>query len=157
MSLLFFAASTLKANAQNEAALNLYAQIPENSPYQLRVLMHTADIHAAQGNLTHALELAGKAYDMAPDSDAAQLCYADKLYRNGQLSTIPDVIKLKSATTLRKRMESLWIEGMQQKIKDCEQQKSWEKLRELCRQLLVVDPDNNIALECLKRLNKMPQ
>jgi len=54
-------------------------------------------------------------------------------------------------------METLWIAGMQQRIKDCNINTQREKIRELCRQLLVIAPDNNIALEYLKKLRLMPQ
>ena len=54
-------------------------------------------------------------------------------------------------------MRKLWIAGMQQRIKDCDLHRQRERARELCRQLLVVDPENQTSLECIKKLNKMPQ
>ena len=58
---------------------------------------------------------------------------------------------------LRRRLEPLWIAGMQQRIKDCSINTQREKLRELCRQLLVIAPDNSVALDHLKKLRRMQQ
>ena len=49
------------------------------------------------------------------------------------------------------------VGGMQKKITSGNIVNEREKVRELCRKLLVVDPDNKVAKEYLKRLNKMPQ
>ena len=70
---------------------------------------------------------------------------------------IPDIVKLRSSTPFAKRMKELWISGMQQKIKECNWENQREKVRELCRKLLAVAPGDAVALECLKKLNKMPQ
>ena len=155
--LLFFAARILAENGRNQSALKKYGQFPENSPYQLDILLNTAELFAEIGNIAQALELSRRAYKIAPDRPETQFCYADKLSRSNNLTEIPDVVKLKSASFFRKRMESLWIAGMQQRIRDCNLKNQRERARELCRQLLSVCPDDNIALECLKKLNKMPQ
>ena len=152
--LLIFAARTLGENNRHQAALNLYNQIPANTPYQLDVLLNKAELFAECGNIAQALELSRQAYDLAPELPEAQLCYADKLSRSGNAIKIPDVIKLKSANPLRKRMEILWIAGMQQRIKESFAQNQQEKTRELCRKLLSVAPNDSTALEYLKTLNK---
>ena len=46
---------------------------------------------------------------------------------------------------------------MVQRIKDCNVKTQREKIRELCRQLQVIDPANNTAREYLKKLNQMLQ
>lgn len=155
--LLFFAAKTLAENGRNQSALRKYRQFPENSPYQLDILLNTAELFAETGNTAQALNLSRKAYQLAPGRGETQLCYADKLHRCGNLAEIPDIIKLKSDSPLRKQMEQLWIDGMQQRIKDCNLHSQRERARELCRQLLTVSPNNNIALECLKKINKLKQ
>ena len=157
LQLLFFAAKTLAENGRNDAALKKYALFPANSSYQLDVLLNTSELLAEKGNIERAVEVSGKAYQLAPDIPEAQLCYADKLFRRGTLTKIPDVIKLKSNTPLRKRMEPLWVAGMRQRIKESAPQNQRERTRELCRQLLVVSPDDDIALEYLKTLNRMSQ
>ena len=157
LELLFFAAKTLAENNRNQAALNKYAQFPENSAYQLDVLLNTAELFAENGNIERALQLSAKAYEMSPDMPETQLCYADKLFRSGNTIRIPDVIKLKTSTPHRKRMKSLWISGMHQRINTSDIRNSREKTRELCRQLLAIVPNDNIAIECLRKLNKMPQ
>ena len=157
LQLLFFAAKTLAENGRNDAALKKYALFPEKSSYQLDVLLNTAELLAEKGNIDRAVEVSGKAYQLAPDFSEAQLCYADKLFRRGNLIKIPDVIKLKSNTPLRKRMAQLWVAGMRQRIKESDLQSQRERTRELCRQLLAVSPDDDIALEYLKTLNKMSQ
>ena len=86
-----------------------------------------------------------------------QLCYADKLHKKGDLQIIPDIVKLTSSNPYRRKLEPLWIAGMEQRIKDCSINNQKEKARELCRQLLVINPDNNTALEYVKKLRKMPQ
>ena len=116
-----------------------------------------AEIYAELGNLNKSLDLSNQAYTMAPQMPETQLCYADKLHRKGKLSLIPDVVKLSTTTPLRRRLEALWIIGMQQCIKECNINTQQGKIRELCRQLLVISPDNNIALEYLKKLHLMPQ
>ena len=57
----------------------------------------------------------------------------------------------------RWELEFLWIAGVQQRIKECDINTQKEKIREMCRQILVIAPRNNIALDYLKRLQKMPQ
>lgn len=156
-SLLFFAAKTLAENNRNKSALEKYALIPENSPYNLDILLNTSELYAESGNLQKAEELARKANQLAPDLPETQLCYADKLHRSGKLTAIPDVIKLRTHSPFRKRLEQLWTAGMQQKIKDCDLQSQRERARELCRRLLSVSSNNPTAVECLKKLNKMPQ
>ena len=155
LDLLFFAAKTLAENGKNNAALNKYAQFPDNSSYQLAVLLNKAELFAEIKNLDKALELANKAYLLAPDLPEVQFCYGDKLYQNGLLDKIPDVIKLKNNSKLKKRMEHLWVAGMEQKIKNCNLNIQKEKARELCRQLLLVNKNNNVAIECLKKINKV--
>ena len=155
--LLFFAARILGENDRIDGALQKYAQIPANSPYNLAVLLNTAELYAAKGELQEALILAERAYQTAPQLSETQFCLADKLHRTGELVRIPDVIKLAADTPWRKKLEPLWIAGMQQRIKESHRQKQWEKLRELSRQLLVISPQDPIALEYLKQLDKMPQ
>ena len=156
-ALLFFAAKTLGENGRNQAALAKYQLFPEKSPYQLTVLLNMAELFAENGNLPRAVSLARQAYELAPTVPEVQLCYADKLYKNGHLTAIPDVVKLVPHTAQHKRMKFLWIAGMQQRIRQCDINKQRERLRELCRQLLVLEPGNTVALEHLKQLNKMPQ
>ena len=156
--LLFFAARTLAENGRTQAALKKYAAMPANSAYHLAVMMNTAELLAETGNIERALVLAAKAYYQAPDLQETQLCYADKLHKAGMFAKIPDVIRLVGTSPFRKKMKQLWVVGMQQRIRDCEERKQWEKMRELCRQLLLrVEPDEPTAVECLEKLNKMPQ
>ena len=156
-ALLFFAAKTLAENGRNQAALKIYAEFPKDSPYRILVLLNMSELYAEAGDLKQAVILANRAYQTAPRMQETQLCYADKLYRTGNIGLIPDIIKINSSNTYRRRMEPLWIAGMQQRIKECSIQTQREKIRELCRQLLVISPDNNIAHEYLKKIRLMPQ
>ena len=156
-ALLFFSAKTLAENGRNQAALKKYALFPEKSPYMIAVLLNMSELYADSGNIDQALILSARAYNLAPAMPETQLCYADKLYKRGDWKTIPDIVKLSSTNTFRRRLEPLWIAGMEQRIKDCNMNTQREKIRELCRQLLVIVPDNNIALEYLKKLHQMPQ
>ena len=119
-ALQFFAARTLAENGRNEAALDRYAQIPDKTPYQLDILLNSAEIFVELGNPARAADLAAEAYRLAPDLPETQLCYADKLYRNGELTKIPDVIHLKSTSANRRQMKTLWVAGMRQRIKECD-------------------------------------
>ena len=156
-ALLFFAAKTLAENGRNQSALKKYALFPEKSPYTIAVLLNMAELYAEDGNIDQALILSARAYNLAPSMPETQLCYADKLHKKGDWKTIPDIVKLSSSNPYRRRLEPLWISGMEQRIKDCNINTQREKIRELCRQLLVIAPDNNIALEYLKKLHQMPQ
>ena len=156
-ALLFFAAKTLARNGRNQAALKKYALFPEKSPDTIAVLLNKAELYAEAGNLDQALILSARAYNFAPSMPETQLCYADKLHKKGNLRAIPDIVKLSSSTTSRRRLESLWIIGMEQRIKDGNINTQREKIREMCLQLLVIAPDTNIAVEYLKKLNQMPQ
>ena len=156
-ALLFFAAKTLAENGRNQAALKKYALFPEKSPYTIAVLLNMAELYAEDGNIDQALILSARAYNLAPSMPETQLCYADKLHKKGDWKTIPDIVKLSSSNPYRRKLEPLWISGMEQRIKDCNINTQREKIRELCRQLLVIAPDNNIALEYLKKLHQMPQ
>ena len=154
LPLLFFAAKTLGENGRNRAALNKYALFPENSSFRLAVLLNTAELYAENGNPAHALGLARKAYNMAPELPETQLCYADKLRKNGNLSEIPDVIKLTRATIYRKELEQLYISGMEARIKMTDAGKSPEKLRQLCETLLRIDSSNGTAAAALSKIRK---
>ena len=156
-ALLFFAAKTLAENGRNQSALKKYALFPEKSQYTIAVLLNMAELYAEDGNIDQALILSARAYNLAPSMPETQLCYADKLHKKGDWKTIPDIVKLSSSHPYRRRLEPLWISGMEQRIKDCNINTQREKIRELCRQLLVIAPDNNIALEYLKKLHQMPQ
>ena len=156
-ALLFFAAKTLAENGRNQSALKKYALFPEKSPYTIAVLLNMAELYAENGNIDQALILSARAYNLAPSMPETQLCYADKLHKKGDWKTIPDIVKLSSSNPYRRKLEPLWISGMEQRIKDCNINTQREKIRELCRQLLVIAPDNNIALEYLKKLHQMPQ
>ena len=156
-ALLFFAAKTLAENGRNQSALKKYALFPEKSPYTIAVLLNMAELYTEDGNINQALILSARAYNLAPSMPETQLCYADKLHKKGDWKTIPDIVKLSSSNPYRRRLEPLWISGMEQRIKDCNINTQREKIRELCRQLLVIAPDNNIALEYLKKLHQMPQ
>ena len=156
-ALLFLAAKTLAENGRNQAALKKYALFPAQSPYTVAVLLNMAELYAEAGNIDRALILSARAYNRAPAMPETQLCYADKLYKKGDWKPIPDIIKLSSSNTFRRRLEPLWITGMEQRIKDCNISTQREKIRELCRQLMVIAPDNNIAVEYLKKLHQMPQ
>ena len=155
--MLFFAAKTLAENNRNSAAFKKYALFPQDSPYKIAVLLNMAELYAADGDNNQALVMAKRAYELYPQMSETQLCYADKLFKNGKLSIIPDVIKLSPSQKVRRKMKPLWVAGMQQRIKDCNMNTQQEKIRELCRQLLVIAPDNTVAIEYLKKLNKMPQ
>ncbi|MBR2426604.1 MAG: hypothetical protein IKB16_07675 [Lentisphaeria bacterium] len=152
-ALLFFAAKVLAENGHNQAALKKYEQIPDTSPLKLTVLLNTAEIYAELGDLDRALSLSHRAYSLAPQMPETQLCYADKLHKKGKSSMIPEVIKLSPHTPLPRKMESLWIIGMQQCITECDINTQQEKIRDLCRKLLVISPDNSIALEYLRKLH----
>ena len=156
-ALLFFAAKTLAENGRNQSALKKYALFPEKSQYTIAVLLNMAELYAEDGNIDQALILSARAYNLAPSMPETQLCYADKLHKKGDWKTIPDIVKLSSSNPYRRKLEPLWISGMEQRIKDCNINTQREKIRELCRQLLVIAPDNNIALEYLKKLHQMPQ
>ena len=153
LSLLFFAAKTLGENGRNRAALKKYALFPPDSPYKLAVLLNTAELHAENGNLSRALELARQAYEAAPDLPETQLCYAGKLHKNGNLTDIPDVVKLTSATPYRKELEKLFIAGMEARIKATDAAKAPEKLYNLCGTLLQIDPYNKTAVDARLKAN----
>ena len=157
LALLFFAAKTLGENGRNQAALEKYALFPANSPYYLTVLLNMAELYSENGEETRALDLSRQAYHLAPGLPETQRCYADKLGKCGKWTLIPDIVRLTPRTPWKKQMKALWIAGMQHRIKEQDIHTQQEKARELCRQLLVVDPDNHTALELLKKLNKMPQ
>lgn len=152
LSLLFFAAKTLAENGRNQAALKKYALFPDNSAYQLAVLLNTSELFAENGNLERALTLAAKAYQMAPDSPETQLCYADKLRKNGDLTDIPNVVRLNKSTIYRKELEHLYISGMEARIKATDADSAPEILRNLCETLLRVDNCNKTAIDTLLKL-----
>jgi hypothetical protein len=151
--LLFFAARILGENGRNQAALDKYALFPAASPYRIAVLLNKAELFAENGDSAKALALSRQAYEITPDIPEVQLCYADKLYKAGKLTLIPDVLILASGQKYRQQFEILWVAGMQERIKQCNPNTQKEKIREFCRQLLTVDGDNTFALDALKKLD----
>ena len=154
-TLLFFAAKTLAENGRSKDALKKYEKFPQKSSFRIPVLLNMSELYAETGDLDQALLLANRAYDLAPQMAETQLCYADKLHKKGNLIRIPDIVKISSVNPYRRKMEHLWVAGMQQRIKDCDINTQKEKLRELCRQLLVISPRNAVALEFLKKIRRM--
>ena len=154
LALLFFAAKTLAENNFIDSALKKYALFPEKSPYALDVLLNMAELFAEKQNLEKALELSSKAYKLAPLSEDSQLCYADKLYRAGQLNKITSIIKYSATSRHYKRVKVLWIAGMEANIQDNLKENHIERTRELCRQLLTIDKQNKIAKNTLEKINK---
>ena len=153
LPLLFFAAGTLAENGRNRAALAKYALFPADSSYQLDVLLNTAEIFAESGNVARALELSAKAYRLAPELPETQFCYADKLYKNGSYTEIPDVVKLRFTTSpFYRRMKEMWITGMQKRITSCDMDLQQNKLREMVNQLLRIDPENQTGRQYLQKL-----
>ena len=152
LELLFFAARILGENGRNKAALDKYALFPTNSPYQLAVLLNQAELFAENGDLAKALDFARQAYKITPVLAETQLCYADKLYKNGDLTLIPDIVKLSPNQSFSQELKKLWIAGMQARIKQCNIMTQKETVKELCRRLLSVSPDNSTALETLETL-----
>jgi hypothetical protein len=152
LELLFFAARTLGENGRHKAALAKYAKFPPNSPYELAILLNSAELHAAEGALTKSLELAHNAYHKAPDLPETQLCYADKLHKTNRANLIPDIVKLTSSP-YRKKLVPLYIAGLESRLRGAVQQDP-EKLRDICRQILLLAPDNPAALEMLKLLKE---
>ncbi len=144
--LLFFAARTLGEADKTEAALQKYAQFPDNSPYRNAVLLNSSELYAEKGDLTQALNLASQAYRNDPGVPEIQLCYVDKLRRIGRLSDIPPVVQITAATPLSSELRKLWILGMEEKIRQTPPGDK-VKLGELCRQLLLIDPENAVGLE----------
>lgn len=158
LPLLFFAAKTLAENKRHQAAIDKYALFPANSPYQLAVLLNTAELHAEAGNLTHALNLSRQAYNSAPDLPDVQFCYADKLLKNGKLTAIPDVITPHQKSTARRpEMEKLWITGMEARIKETDAEKSPEKLRQMCTSVLLLDSYNETAIAGFRKVWEIDQ
>ena len=156
-ALLFFASKTLAENGRNQAALARYRMFPEKSPYRVTVLLNMAELLAERGDLPRAEESARQAYDLAPQDVETQFCYADKLYKLNKLSMIPDVVKISASPNHRRRLEKLWIAGMEQRIRECNINTQWEKAWKLCQQLKGVAPDNNTALDLDKKLKQMRQ
>ena len=156
-ALLFLAAKTLAENGRNQAALARYRMFPEKSPYRVTVLLNMAELLAERGDLPRAEESARQAYDLAPQDVETQFCYADKLYKLNKLSMIPDVVKISASPNHRRRLEKLWIAGMEQRIRECNINTQWEKAWKLCQQLKGVAPDNNTALDLDKKLKQMRQ
>ncbi|MBR2426011.1 MAG: hypothetical protein IKB16_04640 [Lentisphaeria bacterium] len=158
-NLLFFSAKTLGENGRTHAALKQYAQISAKSSYYLTALLNMSELYVESGKMNQALTLAARAYALAPDSIDVRFCYADKLSRTGGDIVIPEVINPHQTIppTYRNKVKRMWIRGMQARIRDFELKNQREKLREHCRQLLVVDPSNTIASEHLKKLEKMQQ
>lgn len=152
LELLFFAARTLGENGRHKAALAKYAKFPQNSPYELAVLLNSAELHAEEGALTKSLELAHNAYHKAPNLPETQLCYADKLHKTNRANLIPDIVKL-SSSPYRKKLVPLYIAGLESRLRGAVQQDP-EKLRDICRQILLLAPDNPAALEMLKLLKE---
>ena len=119
-TLLFFAAKTLAENGRSKAALKKYEKFPEDSSFRIPVLLNMSELYAETGDWDQALLLANRAYDLAPQMVETQLCYADKLHKKGNLIRIPDIVKISSVNPYRRKMELLWVAGMEQRIRDCD-------------------------------------
>ena len=153
LALLFFAARTLGENGRHKAALAQYAKFPPNSPYAIAVLLNSSELHAAEGALTKSLELAHNAYHKAPDLPAVQFCYADKLHKTNRAGLIPDIVKLTNSP-FREKLIPLYIAGLEARLRTPLVQQDPEKCRDICRQILLLAPDNPTALETQKHLKE---
>ena len=149
-ALLFYAAKTLAENDRIQDALTLYGKFPENSVYQLSVLLNSAELHSALENHSEAMRLAQEAYKLAPDLVEVQYCYADKLYKNGKLAEIADVIHLVPSSPYHKKIRLLLISSLEFRLKNSDFNKDKDKILDTSDRLLRISPDNKIALECRK-------
>ena len=148
LPLLFFAARTLGENHRAKEALARYARFPENSAYRLVVLMNCAEL----GNFAEALRLARQAYRSEPARPETQYCYADKLLRSGRAAEIVNVVKPSGGVPLRGKLRDLWIRGMEEQLRRTDGEGRKEALREMCRQLLAVDPQNETGMKIHRKL-----
>lgn len=154
LPLLFFAARTLGENDRPREALEKYSKFPPDSGYQSAVLMNCAELHAELGNLSEALRLAREAYRREPTLPETQYCYADKLYRSGHSIEIAEVVKLSDKSPFSRQLRKLWIISMEERIRCADEEGRIERLRKLCDQLLAVEPENKIGLECFRKVNQ---
>ena len=154
LPLLFFAARTLGENGRPREALEKYSRFPADSNYQTAVLMNRAELHVELGDLPEALRLAQEAYLREPDLPEAQYCYADKLYRSARSAEIVNVVKLSGNSAFSRELKTLWILGMEERLRLADAEGRTERLRELCDQLLAGDPQNQTAQEYRKKVNQ---
>lgn len=156
LTLLFYAAITLAENDRIGEALELYNKFPENSPFKLNVLLNSSELYWINGDHAQSVRLAREAYKLAPDLPEVQFCYADKLFKSGQLSEIADVIKFNSSSPYSDKMRSFLIASLEFRLQNSDPRDK-EKILGTIDRLLRIDRNNNIALEYRKRLQEQPE
>ena len=156
LDLLFYAASTLGENNRIQSALDQYAKFPENSPYQLAVLMNKAELFSEKGNMAEALRLSRQAYEIAPDRPETQYCYAGKLHKAGQFARLTEVMKLSDRSPFRDKMKYFLITALEHQLKNSDPQKTPDRVLNLYERLLRISPGNQIAIEYREKLKKSP-
>ena len=154
LDLLFFAAKTLAENNREKEALKLYGKFPENSPYRLEILMNCSELQWALGNRAESLRLAQRAYEIAPDRGETQYCYADKLYKSGNLSRITEIVTLTGASPFQGPLRRFLTAGLEHRLKKSNLQWDSEKILSLCDRLLRLSPENKTALEYQAKVMK---
>ena len=156
LPLLFFAARTLGENNRPREALEKYSRFPPDSSGHPAILMNCAELHAELGDLPEALRLAQEAYRKEPTLPETQYCYADKLYRSGRSAEIVDVVKFADNTDspFSRDLRRLWRLGMEECLRRADAEGRTERLRELCNQLLTREPQNQSAMEYLRKINQ---
>ena len=147
LDLLFYAAKTLAENNREKEALKLYAKFPEKSSYQLDVLLNCSELHWSLGNKNKSLRLAQRAYEMAPGRSETQFCYADKLYKSGNLSRITEVVTLTGTSRFQAPLRRFLTAGLEHRLKTSNLQWDGEKILRFCDRLLRLDPENKTALQ----------
>ena len=152
LNLRFFAAKTLGENNRIHEALKQYQKFPEKSVFRIAVLLNSSELYAVEGELNESLRLAHLAYSLAPDMEETQLCYGDKLLKNGKLAEIADVVRISKNSSYRKELIKLYIRSMEYRIQKSDLEKNPEKISGMCEQILRLDADNALALQFKQKI-----
>jgi tetratricopeptide (TPR) repeat protein len=153
--LLFYAARTLGENDRVKEALTLYKKFPENSGFQLNVLLNSSELYSVQGNHADALFQARKAYQLAPSLPEVQYCYADKLHKAGKISEISDVIRLTNASPFREELRKLLILSLEFRLQNSDLSRERDKILNTADRLMRLSPGSRIALEYRQKVHAM--
>ena len=155
LKLLFYAAKTLAENDRLQDALQLYKKFPANSAYQLDVLLNSAELYSALGNLPEAVRLAREAYKTAPGSAAVQYCLADKLYKSGDPAEIADIVKYSKSLPFHDQLRVFLTASLEFNLKNCALPQDKDRALNFSERLLRLDPDNKIAPVYLQKIHSM--
>lgn len=153
--LLFQAGLRLAENGNTETAAEKYNAMDKNNPLYIFALLNLSEIYAENNMPQKALVTAEEAWKKQPELNSTKMCLARRLSENNLSARVLEVIQMPAyKTTVNEEMLILWVKAMEQSIITEFNDKRLSSAQSKCKHLLIYQPENQLALEYLQRIDR---